>query len=184
MGKPILCLDFDGVIHSYASGWQGAHVIPDPPVPGAIPYMLAALDHFEVAIFSSRSKSLFGRWAMKRWLAREIAAHWEAGGTEPSLTECECWGDAAGIHRKFSWPWFKPAALITIDDRALTFDGDWSSPRYSAQAIRSFKPWNKRPQPQQCLAGADGAQSMACDLCEVSWASRADFKCVRSPGQW
>lgn len=31
MGKPILCLDFDGVIHSYASGWKGADVIPDPP---------------------------------------------------------------------------------------------------------------------------------------------------------
>lgn len=144
MSKPVLCLDFDGVIHSYTSGWKGAHVIPDPPVPGAIPYMLSALDHFDVAIFSSRSKSLRGRWAMQLWLGKAIAEHWEAGGTEPSLTECECWSDAAGIHRKFSWPWFKPAALITIDDRALTFDGDWSSPRYSAEGIRSFKPWNKR----------------------------------------
>jgi len=30
MSKPILCLDFDGVIHSYSSGWKGADVIPDP----------------------------------------------------------------------------------------------------------------------------------------------------------
>jgi hypothetical protein len=28
MGKPILCLDFDGVLHSYSSGWKGADVIP------------------------------------------------------------------------------------------------------------------------------------------------------------
>src|ERR1700743_3429981 len=53
--KPILCLDFDGVIHSYASGWKGADVIPDPPVAGAIEFIREALKHFRVAIFSSRT---------------------------------------------------------------------------------------------------------------------------------
>jgi hypothetical protein len=147
MGKPILSVDFDGVIHSYTSGWKGVANIPDPPVPGAIPWLLNMLDAgFDVAIFSSRSKSLFGRWAMKRWLAREIADHWERGGSEPSLVECECWGDAAAIWKRFSWPWFKPSALMTIDDRALTFNGDWRDAAYSPAAIRAFKPWNKTPQ--------------------------------------
>ena len=42
MTKPILCLDFDGVIHSYTSGWKGARIILDPPVPGALDFILAA----------------------------------------------------------------------------------------------------------------------------------------------
>lgn len=29
MSKPILCLDFDGVIHRYDSGWKGPLVIAD-----------------------------------------------------------------------------------------------------------------------------------------------------------
>ena len=33
-GDYSVILDFDGVIHSYASGWQGTTVIHDPPVDG------------------------------------------------------------------------------------------------------------------------------------------------------
>lgn len=147
MAKPIVCVDFDGVIHGYQSGWKGAGNIPDPPVPGALDGLLRLLDAgFEVAIFSSRSKNIFGRRAMKRWLAKEIANHWMRAGyaeAEPlSFVECECWGDAAAIYRKFSWPWFKPPALMTIDDRAVTFNGDWS--QHTPENIRAFKPWNKR----------------------------------------
>ncbi len=42
--KPILCLDFDGVIHSYTSGWKGADVIPDPPVEGAMQFIWDATE--------------------------------------------------------------------------------------------------------------------------------------------
>lgn len=54
--KPTLCVDFDGVVHSYTSPWKGAAVISDPPVPGAIEWLLACLDYFEVVIYSSRSR--------------------------------------------------------------------------------------------------------------------------------
>lgn len=141
--KPIVCVDFDGVIHGYQSGWRGAHVISDPPVPGAIEGLLRLLDAgFVVAIFSSRSKNLLGRWAMKRWLARAIGEHWASGQTPPCLAEAECLGDARHVYRRFSWPWFKPSALLTIDDRAVTFDGNWAA--YTPEAVRAFKPWNKR----------------------------------------
>lgn len=145
MRRPILSIDFDGVVHSYASGWKGAHVIPDGPVPGAIDALLGYLDAgFEVAIFSARSKSILGRWAMKRWLAKHIGEHWENGGRSVSYAEAECLGDARDVVRRFRWPWFKPSALMTIDDRALTFNGDWSSDEYQPDALRGFKPWNKQ----------------------------------------
>lgn len=38
------------------------------------------------------------------------------------------------------WPTEKPAAMISIDDRALTFDGTWPA----LDTLKTFKPWNKR----------------------------------------
>ena len=122
--KPILCLDFDGVIHSYASGWKGADIIPDPPVDGAIDFISRALEHFRVAIYSSRSGQENGRYEMRKWLRR----YWLEAGLP---------GDR---EQEIEWPTEKPAAFITIDDRALTFDGTWPE----IEALKSFKPWNKK----------------------------------------
>lgn len=131
MGKPILCLDFDGVVHSYTSGWKGAAVIPDPPVPGAIAFMLSALHVFDVAIFSSRSHEPGGIGAMRDWLRLHAGYDWHSipGGT-PRLQEVR-------------FPDHKPAAFLSIDDRALTFDGTWPDPA----KLLGFLPWNKRERP-------------------------------------
>jgi len=42
--KPILCVDFDGVIHSYTSKWVDEATIPDPPVPGALRWLWKATE--------------------------------------------------------------------------------------------------------------------------------------------
>lgn len=149
--KKILCLDFDGVLHSYTSGWKGARNIPDPPVPGAIVFLLDAMEHFDVCVLSSRSHQWGGRRAMKRWLMKHIADHiandiahkrWlarcDAITTNRLLKEGE--RQAKYIVRKIGFPRYKPPAHVTIDDRAVTFNGMWPVPR----ALLMFQPWNKR----------------------------------------
>src|SRR5262245_49078910 len=112
--KPILCLDFDGVIHSYESGWKGADIIPDPPVPGAIEFIERATQHFTVMIFSSRSHQPGGINAMRAWLAREVVKVTEV----PNAQNLEWFWE-------IGWPEHKPPAFLTIDDRALRFTGKW-----------------------------------------------------------
>ena len=72
--KPLLCLDFDGVIHSYTSGWKGADVVSDPPVDGALKFIDCAREYFIVAIFSSRSAQVGGKHAMADWLRAHLCA--------------------------------------------------------------------------------------------------------------
>jgi hypothetical protein len=128
MTKPILCLDFDGVIHSYASGWKGARNIPDPPVSGAIEFIGDALvAGWDVAILSSRARHWGGIRAMRRWLRQWAGMLYYDSPAGPGI-------EAVRFTR------WKPSALVTIDDRALTFDGTW--PELST--LRAFKPWNKR----------------------------------------
>ena len=128
MSKPILCLDFDEVIHSYTSRWQGAVVIPDPPVPGAIAFMREAVKHFDVAIYSSRSGQEGGIGAMAEWLGFHVM--------DQRLADDEDLAWASAI----KWPTEKPPAMITLDDRALTFTGTWPT----IDTLMSFRPWNKR----------------------------------------
>lgn len=122
MNKPILCVDFDGVVHSYTSGWKGAGIITDPPVPGALKWLAKAAEHWDVQIYSSRSSQPGGVEAMAAWLA--------------------IWSNNEGVRLTLSFPEQKPAAFLTIDDRAVCFDGDWSA--LDPAHLLNFKPWNKR----------------------------------------
>jgi hypothetical protein len=130
--RPILCLDFDGVIHSYASGWCGPTNIPDPPVKGAIEWIRSLLGcpenvgigdrylDFVIAIYSSRSKYPFAKRAMKNWLMKY------------GLTKYEI--------ELIKFPLFKPPAFLQIDDRAITFTGKFPS----VSEMKAFKPWNRK----------------------------------------
>lgn len=126
MSKPTLCVDFDGVLHSYTSRWTGAGVVSDPPVEGAIDFLREAVKHFKVSIYSSRSSDPAGIAAMQSWL-RGFVAH-------------DRDGQDMGFLDLIEYPTHKPAAFLTIDDRAYLFEGTFPKP----ESLLSFKPWNKR----------------------------------------
>ncbi|HEY1249081.1 MAG TPA: hypothetical protein VGE97_08850 [Nitrososphaera sp.] len=121
MAKPILLLDFDGVIHSYMSGWQGEDVVADPPVPGVFEWIQAALVHFDICIYSRRSSSVDGRIAMFDYIRKY----------------------APSIVRQLQFVDEKPAAFLTIDDRCICFNGLWSDEQYDPASLLLFKPWNR-----------------------------------------
>lgn len=123
-----ISVDFDGVIHSYTSGWKGAHVVSDPPVEGALNFLVVATLHFKVVIFSARNTQSGGVEAMKSYLLRHLSYEF---GTKA----------AHRVVDALSFPEKKPStATIHIDDRAFVFEGKFPS----VQWIKEFKPWNRR----------------------------------------
>jgi hypothetical protein len=131
--KPTLCVDFDGVIHSYDKGWQGG-LIYGHVVPGFFEWLERVRHAFHIAIYSSRSKDNAGVMAMGAWLHEErnkwISSSGQRHPTEPLEIEF--------AHEK-------PAAWLTIDDRAFCFTGDWTHPALSVEALLQFKPWMHAP---------------------------------------
>lgn len=130
MSKAIICVDFDGVLHSYDSGWQGAAVVSDPPVPGAMAWLalMTSDKRFDVCIYSSRSKDPAGVEAMNKWLWENLMLHF--GNST----------DTEAVLNALKFPTQKPAAALTIDDRAFCFMGVFPTPDW----ISKFRPWNKK----------------------------------------
>lgn len=124
MSKPILCLDFDGVCHSYTSGWNGPTVIQDQPVAGMWRFIEAAIQHFDICIHSSRSNQDGGIEAMRSWFLKHASS-----GYQQDI-----------VKKWLKFPTEKPPAFLSIDDRAITFTGVWPDP----QELRDFRPWNKK----------------------------------------
>lgn len=114
--KPTIVMDFDGVIHSYVSGWQGLDIIPDPPVEGIEDCIKLLREKYRVVVVSSRTSSLTGRYAVEKYL--------DEHNIEVDDVCCE-----------------KPPALAYIDDRAICFDGN---PEALMSKVEEFKPWTKK----------------------------------------
>lgn len=129
----VVSVDFDGVIHSYKSGWRGATTIPDDPVEGALDWLrsLVVSPHkFTVAISSARSAQTGGIEAMRYWLKAAVIKKW-FGATDEELAWVQ----------KIEWPRVKPAGMLHVDDRCWLFRGT-NFP--SSDDIINYKSWVKK----------------------------------------
>ena len=112
--KKTVVFDFDGVIHSYTSGWKGPGVVTDPPVAGireSIEEIRTAGYH--VCVVSTRCATLDGLRAVEGYLKKHSI-----------IVDDICME--------------KPPAIVYIDDRAICFDG---KPENLLHTIKCFKPW-------------------------------------------
>lgn len=125
MGKPILCIDFDGVIHSYERGWQDGEIY-GTVTPGFFEWLQEANKCFRCMVYSSRTKEEGGVEKMQKWLDEQWRAYPRQGTWE--LEFC---------HEK-------PAAFLTIDDRAICFKGQWDSQHLNPELLLKFKTWNAK----------------------------------------
>lgn len=116
MEKQIISFDFDGVIHSYKSGWQGAEVIPDPIVPG-IDKVINDLREagYYIVVVTTRCSSSAARAAIRKYL-------------EDNNIQVD------GITS------IKEPCLVHIDDRTICFNGQTDG---LVEQIKNFKPWHK-----------------------------------------
>jgi len=106
-----VCLDFDGVIHSYQSGWQGPEVVTDPPIHKVDQAIKRLRKDFRVVVHSARCRTEEGRAAIERWLVKHQIEVDEV---------CE----------------HKPPAHVYVDDRAVAFTGDWEQ---TIADVKSFR---------------------------------------------
>lgn len=116
--KPTICLDFDGVIHSYKSGWVSYEIIPDPIVKGVREFIEEAKKDYKICVFTTRAKTENGKLAVKGYLIKN--------GIDVSDIEIT---DT------------KPPAIAYIDDRAICFTGTFVG---LLDKIKAFKPWNRK----------------------------------------
>ena len=125
MAKTVV-FDFDGVIHSYTSGWQGEDTILDPPVPGIREALKEIRDAgYEVVVVSTRCATIKGHGAIEAWL-------YDNGLREYIDKVCK----------------EKPPAVAYIDDRAICFDGH---PETLLKKIKNFQAWKDQGRDYEAL---------------------------------
>ncbi len=98
-----VAIDFDGVLHPYTEGWKGFVPVDEKPWEGAREFLeQLRSEGFTIVVFSTRCESEEGLNGTTEWLRKHDLL--------PLIADVTCQ---------------KPAAVAYVDDRAVTFRGDW-----------------------------------------------------------
>lgn len=106
-----LLIDLDGVLNTYTGNFNPEFI---PPIREGAKDFLANLadNNYEIKIFTTREKSLAQKWVEENQISQFV--------TEVTNT--------------------KDPAFLIIDDRCLTFNGDYQK---AISEIENFSPWFK-----------------------------------------
>lgn len=106
-------VDFDGVLHSFTSGWTG-YTPEEGPEPGALAFIYSLIDAgYEPVVVSARADCDLGVEEIQSWLVRHGF---------PTLTVTNA----------------KVSAVAYVDDRAVPYtpgSGDWRSVMASIERL-------------------------------------------------
>lgn len=119
----VLAIDFDGVLHSYSNGWQDGKPY-DVPVNGAKEALTELKNEgYHIMIYTTRCNHDLLNEDVDR-----------AQDVEDYLKKHDIPYDQIYTGNG------KPKFTVTVDDRALSFRGNWNE---TLQQIKSFKTWNR-----------------------------------------
>jgi hypothetical protein len=110
MNPPTVAVDFDGVLAQFTK-WEGPYLCGEP-VPGCEAFLATLAQEYRIVVFSNRAPVVVVDWLFKHNLMQYI----------DDVTQT------------------KPMAQIYIDDKALTFRGDFVQ---TLADIKVFRPWWK-----------------------------------------
>jgi len=105
--KPRICIDLDGVVHSYHKGFHDG-TLYGFPIPGAKEFIDEMKEMYEIAIYTARVSKSKGRFAPRT--KKKKVRKW--------LDKYDIYYDVVTSD--------KLPAIAYIDDRAIEFKGDWN----------------------------------------------------------
>jgi hypothetical protein len=123
-----VAVDFDGTVHPYTAGWQGDTPVDEPPCPGAQEFLdWCGMDQgWKIVIFSARARSQEGKAGIDAWCRKH-------GLLVDEITH------------------IKPYAFAYVDDRGVTYSGDWEQVKKECSALASGHKNKKAPDEELLL---------------------------------